>query len=195
MTTVVEAFRLSVKGFPDTPISRDSIAKLPYATISAKIGKGPKSILVLWRVQRDEQHWLSADDAVVVTRQGRVVRTVGFPENIVASRTLPEDPLSPGLLSAGLNRNYVRLLELSLEGRRSVLLNSSFEIVGPKTIEIIEIEFETILVRERNIAREENWEFENLFWVDPADGFVWKSVQHIARTFPPIEIEVLKPAG
>ena len=51
----------------------------------------------------------------------------------------------------------------------------------------------TILVREKNSARTLNWRFDNLYWVDPADGFVWKSRQVIARSFPPVHFEILKP--
>ena len=80
-----EALKFSVVGFPNPPIERNVISKLPYASISAKIGIGPRALLILWRRDRDDLHWISADRAVVVTRHGRVVKTFGFPET---SKTL-----------------------------------------------------------------------------------------------------------
>ena len=71
---------------------------------------------------------------------------------------------------------------------------SVFEPLGPITLTILEIEFDTVLVRERNTAKTMRWSYDNYYWVDAYDGFVWKSVQHIVRKFSPIEIEVLKPA-
>jgi len=62
-----------------------------------------------------------------------------------------------------------------------------------RQLTIVGIEFDTILVRERNRARVVPWTFENLYWVDPGDGFVWQSRQHIARSFPPVAFQILKP--
>ena len=72
-------------------------------------------------------------------------------------------------------------------------INSNFSYVRKETLRIVEIDFDTILVRENCQAKTVNWEFENLYWVDPADGFVWKSRQVIARGFPPVQFEILKP--
>ena len=74
-------------------------------------------------------------------------------------------------------------------------IESTFEVIGPRNITITEIEFDTILMVERNVAHSLNWTFQNRYWIDPFDGFVWKSRQHIARSFPPIDIEILKPAA
>jgi len=57
----------------------------------------------------------------------------------------------------------------------------------------VKLDFDTILVRERNSARTLNWRFKNYYWVDPSDGFVWKSCQVIVRSFSPVHFEILKP--
>ena len=67
------------------------------------------------------------------------------------------------------------------------------EIVERQKIVILDLDFDTILIREKSSARAVNWKFENLYWVDIYDGFVWKSRQHFVRGLPPMEIEVLKP--
>jgi hypothetical protein len=74
-------------------------------------------------------------------------------------------------------------------------VDSVFEKLGPRKVRIVELDFDTILVRERNVARTLKWRFENLYWVDPGDGFVWKSRQVIARGFAPVQFEILKPAA
>lgn len=192
--TVVEAFRLTVSGHPSVPIERANIAKLPYASMAAKIGKGPRSILILWQVEGGgDQLWLSADNSALVLRAGRVVRTAGLPENMRATEGYSSDPVAAGLQEPGNRIPYTRLVDFETANRVSMTLESRFETVGPQTIMIADIAFDTIAVREITRARTENWSFTNLYWVDPADGFVWKSVQHIARSFPPIEIEILKP--
>jgi hypothetical protein len=87
------------------------------------------------------------------------------------------------------------MIDIDTENRFGIPIRSSFEMIGPKIIEISGIKIKTVLVRELNTAFSINWSFTNFYWVDEFDGFIWKSRQHIARSFPPIEFEVLKPAG
>jgi hypothetical protein len=190
--TVVDAFRISVLGHPNVPIKRSTVSSLPYASIGAKIGKGPRSLLILWREDRKDLHWLSADNAAIVTRNGRVVKTAGLPENLRDTRSVGQDPLATGLVSEGAPTNYRRVVETDAP-TYDLEIQSRFERIGARQITIAEIEFDTILYEEECAAKTVNWSFRNRYWVDPADGFVWRSQQAIARSFPQIEIEVLKP--
>jgi len=190
---ITRAIRFYLIGLPDYPISREIVNNLPYASIAAKIGKGPHSLLVLWRRERDDLHWLSADNSVLVTRGGRVVKTAGLMENIRDSIFVGPDPVATGLHNGANGITSKRTLDIE-PGRYILPVDSTFEVRGPRRITITEIDFDTILVVERNVVRTVNWSFNNLYWVDPADGFVWKSRQHIARGFPPVVIEMLKPA-
>jgi len=190
---ITRAVRFSVLGVPDFSISRDAVTSLPYASVAAKIGKGPRSLLILWRRERDDLHWLSADNAALVTRGGRIVKTAGLPENIRDTVFTGPDPVATGLHENAHGLTATRALDLD-PGQYGLSIRSNFAVNGPRQVTITEIQFDTILVTERNIARTLNWSFNNQYWVDPADGFVWKSRQHIARGFPPVILEMLKPA-
>ena len=206
-------------GYPDLPLPRSTIAKLPYASMTARIGGGPQALLLLARSQGREQHWISGlDRSVLALSGGRVVKTFGFPENLKNTRNQGPDPVDRGLhkLSRPKPRGqtgqaesplqpaqphqpvrHSRYIDLDLGPTQApyygLVIDSEFHSLGPRKVRIVELEFDTILVREQNSARSLNWKFENLYWVDPADGFVWKSIQHIARSFPPVQFEVLKP--
>jgi hypothetical protein len=193
--TVIDAYQLAIVGRPDVPISRSTVTNLPYASIAAKIGKGPKSLLILWRQDRGDLHWLSADDAAIVTRNGRIVKTAGLPETLLETRSLSTDPVGAGLESGNQNTIYLREVDLSPPPQFGLLIESKIREIGPRTISIADIEFDTVLFYEHCTARTLNWSFTNRYWVDPADGFVWRSEQTIARGFPPIEVEILKPAA
>jgi len=182
-------------GQPDPPLRRDTISKLPYASITAKLGKGPRSLLILAFAERDERHWYSADRAAVITRHGRLVKTVGLPQNLRDTYGQAPDPVNGRLHKLTGPVSYERFIVLDTGERLVVPVRSTFEVVGPARINILDIDFDTILVRESNTAQTLNWRFENLYWVDVGDGFVWKSVQHIVPDLPPVEIEVLKPAS
>ena len=195
LRNVYDAARFLTVGMPDVEITRAIVDQSPYASISAKVGKGPRSLLILGRYDGNDLHWLSADNATVVTRGGRVVKTSGFPENIKATQYLDADPVARQLHLSDAPRGFSRSVDIDADNRYGLVLDSEFEKRGEIEITIAELNLRTVLVEEVNKARTINWNFSNYYWVDVFDGFVWKSIQYITRSFPPIEIEILKPAA
>ena len=189
--------KAQVFGHPDLPLRRSTIAKLPYASMTARVGGGPQAVLLLARSQGDEQHWISGlDRSVLALRGGRVVKTFGFPENLKNTRADKIDPVDRLLHRLDKQTGplqHTRYIDLDQGPHYGLVVDSTFESLGHRKVRIVELDFETILVREKNLVRTLNWSFENLYWVDPADGFVWKSTQTIARSFPPVQFQILKP--
>ena len=191
-----DVFKTAIFGHPDLPLQRGTIAKLPYASMTARVGNGPQALLLFARQQGDEQHWVSgADRSVLTLRGGRIVRTFGFPENLKETRQEGVDPVNQSLHKSGAPKTGTRYIDLDLGSRFNLAIDSVFENLGVRKIRIVELDFQTVLIRENNSARTLNWNFQNLYWVDPEDGFVWKSRQVIARSFPPVHFEILKPAA
>ncbi len=182
-------------GAEDPPLKRSEVAKLPYASMTAKIGKGAKILLILAFAERNDRHWFAGGGEALITRHGRLVKTVGLPENFRETRGRNEDPLSGGVHEIDESVQFVRDIDFEGDARFILPIESTFERVGQQSITILDVDLETVLVREHNVAQTQNWEFENLYWVDAFDGYVWKSRQHISRAFPPVEIEILKPPG
>lgn len=195
MSSAASGLRIAVMGLPDPAIERAAIAKLPYATMTAKFGRGARGLMVLGRYDGRDRHWISGDRVVIVTRGGRVVKTAGLPENLKQTLAERPDPVDKTLHRLGGAERFVRRIDLDVGRRYGIPVESTFEPIGSRKIAIVEIDFDTLLVRERNVAKTINWRFENLYWVDAVDGFVWKSRQHIARSFPPVDLEILKPAA
>jgi hypothetical protein len=195
LRNVYDAAKFLTVGMPDVEITRDIIDNIPYASISAKIGKGPRSLLILGRYAGEDLHWLSADNATVVTRAGRVTKTAGFPENLKGTSFLGPDPVAKKLHIPDERRALSRSVDIDKGNFYGLTINSHFLPIGEVEIVIAGLKLRTALFEEVNEAQTVNWNHSNYFWVDVYDGFVWKSVQHIARGFPPIDIEVLKPAA
>ncbi len=193
--TVIEAAKLQFGSAPKLPLDRAAISNLPYASIKAKIGRGPEALLILWRFDAAGHHWLSADDVAIVTDAGRVVQSAGLPETLRSTESRQVDPLVLGLHDKDMPVRHFRTVTLQDKegGRNEFVIHSSFTRLERAKIQIAEIDFDTIRIEENCIATTVNWSFKNTYWVDPADGFVWKSQQHIARSYGPLTIEVLKP--
>lgn len=174
-------------------MTRSRINDIPYATMAAKLGSGSRSLVVLGRVDGADLHWISADRTVLVTRRGRLIRTAGLPFNLRHTELLAADPLSVGRPEASKVETFKRLVDLTPPDRYGVVITSTLEHLGPREIEIAELRFRTEAYRESCEARDFDWSFENLYWVGRGDGLVWKSVQHIHPSLPPVDLEILKP--
>lgn len=196
MSNAFSVARYLVSGRPGQAIDREMVAKIPYATVSAKIGKGGRTLLVLGQRQRDDLFWISADNAGLITRFGRLVKTVGLVENLIATEPIVPDPLedTPHRLQAETRSSRIVDLDAGA-GYETHRIEASMAPVGPETITIAGLDFKTLKIREVNRAVTVRWKFVNLFWVDIYDGFVWKSRQHFTRGLPPVDLEVLKPAA
>jgi hypothetical protein len=195
IVNAAKALKSVVIGDNDNKYSREQINKIPYATLHAKIGRGPKSLLVLAKIEGSRQFWLSADNAVLVISNGRIVQTAGFPENLRGTKFIGIDPVNKGLHKPNVIRPSRRTIDVALDNRYSIPISSQYRLLGEREIKLLGVKINTLLVEENNVATSINWQFKNFYWADKFDGFVWKSRQYIARSFPPIEIEVLKPAN
>jgi len=188
-------FHDAIFGRADQQIDRATVARVPYALIRAKIGKkAGKSVLVLSRIQQDEQSWSSADRATLILDHGRLIRTVGLTENIAGTHFSRPDPLARSPQKLTTPTAVSRVIDIKRNDRLyTYLIESTMAPAGPRTIDILGMKFDTLLLRESNRLQGSRWAFENLYWVDVYDGFIWKSIQYISRRQPPLEYEVLKP--
>jgi len=188
-------FRDAVLGSPDLPLTRAQIARLPYASMRARIGNGPQGLLILARIDGPDLHWMAADYTVIVTRGGRLVRTANLPiDNLKETLFIgAPDPVREGLHRLSQGHAYVeRHIDFEKDRRYGMPIVSDFRIARRERLNILEIDFDCVLVEERNQARAMNWSFENRYWASVGNGFVWRSVQHIAKGMPPITMEILK---
>lgn len=180
---------------PSEPaISREQISKLPYAMITARVGKGPPAVLVLADNSDGARQWMATNAVSIVTRNGRLIRTVGFPHDMRDLRFIGIDPLAGSPQRLVGTANYKITLSLDQSNNRSLLLDCSLSMIGPEKIEIVELIFETVRLEETCISDKQK-NISNTYWVDAFDGYVWQSRQRWDRDQPAISLSVLKPAG
>ncbi len=176
------------------PITRAQIEQQPYAMIGVNNGGKRTAIMVLANIRGAELHWISADRTIIATRGGRLVRTVGLPENIRETRPLGRDPVVDGLHRTTAGATAKRIMDFDNSERYGRVVESQYRPVERQNVTIADLTYELLLVVEENRIAVEDWDFENKYWVDPITGFVWKSLQYIDPKFSPFEISVLKPA-
>jgi len=144
--------------------------------------------------ERKKNTWLSADQVTIVEREGKIIRTLGLTNNLTSIR-----PQSVNHVELVKNKdNPIYKSFISLDNPEVFELELKVKVLnkGLEEIEILDKKYSLIHFIEEKENRYLRWKSKDHYWVDPEDGFVWKSIQNIAPNIPPILIEVTKkPAG
>ncbi len=190
--SMTESFKLATSGFEDVPVTRAQVSELPYASIGAKIGKGPKSFLVLGKIDRQQLHWFSADRVVLVTEHGRLSKVAGLERNLSRTLWTNPDPLTLPVDTNPLPKS-IRLVDIMPGDFFQIPIEATYTIKGSETITILGLEYKTRLIEETCSAPLLDWQFTNRFWQDVDTGFIWRSEQFLTPDLPQFMIEVYKP--
>jgi hypothetical protein len=178
---------------PQRELTRAELNRIPYATIAVSSEGASRAYLV---PQADNGGYLDYRDAA-----GNSVRILGGAvaglettghdlEGVSYDRRDPiAYPKRLGLWPSELWREY----QFAGPGpsRYVVALKCAYTPRGIETIEIAEIRFTLMHVRERCInARRE---VINSYWVDESTGFIWKSEQWLGPRVGHVTVEIIRP--
>jgi hypothetical protein len=176
-------------------IAKDQAAAIPYASMGYRVNGGSEQLVVLATDANGEQLWTSKAHIVIVTRDGRIARTVGLPHDKtgMAPRTGEQLPA----VAAALNGNvtYTRLEDFPDIPAYGILLTCTLAKQRAETITILGHGIQTIRIDETCRASDRKWPFTDRFWVAPDASLVWRSLQHLDPTDTIIETEILRPPG
>ena len=80
------AFSLLVNQFTEGQqvINRDLIESIPFASASIKFSDGVESLIILESTRKDKNLWISSDRIRFTESEGRVLRTIGLPNDLYA---------------------------------------------------------------------------------------------------------------
>lgn len=195
LTSAFRNLQAVTTGFPDAPVTREYVDGLPYASVQAKIGKGPRSLLVLGEKDGQRLRWVSADGAVIVTENGRITKTANIPDDDLTGTRFPAGDvldLLPGLPDGAKMQRLVDLKDRDLFG---VPVFSTLSAMGLETVQILGKPMTLMKYVEQNEAPLLKWSFQNEFYADPETGFIWFSRQWVTPDLPVFEVAVTKPAN
>ncbi|MBF0612036.1 MAG: YjbF family lipoprotein [Magnetococcales bacterium] len=187
-----KAVQIDVSSFPDVPITRQQVDNLPYASIGAKLGKGPRSMLVLGKAHHQEAHWYSANRVAIVTRHGRIIKTAGLEKNLTNTMFYNKDPLATPTGQKAAKHSWIRAVDMAEDQRYQIALPTTWREEGHETIEILGQTYNTLKITENVVARNMDWKYSNTFWLDAQSGIPWRSIQHFHPELPPFVIEIFK---
>ena len=191
--SMVETFSTTLRGAPDVTVADETIQALPYPTMYLRLNEGQRIFVVLGYRENGLDKWLTQDRAMVVTRSGRLVKTVGLNSNLIEVTELERDPLmNASALRSGME--WQRNVRWSEEGeRRSARLSSTFSAKGEAVLLIAGQRVDTQVWQESVSTVTPKREWQNLFWIEKNTGLVRQSQQMIGAGVVPAEMTLLKP--
>jgi hypothetical protein len=178
-SATVDAVKLAARGRHMVPPTAAEVAARPYYQLQARSPDG-SAVLVLGNVDGSRQAWYGSRHEVVFIEHGRVVQTSGLAQNLDGLQLPDDDPFARGLHTLQAPRRYRRLEDWSPGYRYGVTVEAELIPQGEETIEILGVNRRLRRVDERIEAPAVHYQAINHYWIDPRDGFIWKSEQHLA---------------
>lgn len=190
--SIQDTLALATVGMPDVEMDDQAINNLPYSSLYATINDGPQIFVVAAFAEEDQVKWLTSDRVLLITQNGRLVKTVGYTDNLLETTDLRHDPLlHPLRLKEG--DSWTRTLSWT-EGKafRSATVTSVFHLDGAEPLTLAGTTLNTLRVEENVSVPALGQHYRNRFWIDPATGIVRKAEQSVGPDFH-VNLTILKP--
>ena len=175
-------------------VTRDQASAIPYASIGYSLDDGNQMMLVLATDSGGDLLWTGASHVVIVTRDGRIVRTAGMGHDL-AGLTVRGGTAPPPSAAIQAPFSTIRLEDFSELGLYGVQLSCRTRLVGRQKIEVLGQVMTTDRIDEACRSETPNWSFVDIYWVDPENGLVWRSRQHIHPKGGKVETDLFRPPG
>jgi len=180
-------------------ISNQQIIATPVDLSYIKNGDRPGATMALAFIENGEYKWLSGDDAMFITVNGRIVRTLGFEENLLYTSNLAIDPILEPTVPSIQSRTWTRRIDTDVIGANDfgAELISVFSAPQNSTIQIQDIEFSVFEIQEfvsysSVVNGSKTW--TNHFYYDLNTNRLLKSIQTPAPNIDRLEITYLSRA-
>lgn len=175
----VDAVKLAVNGHTLVEPSTAEVAAKPYYQLEATSPQG-SAVLILGNLDGHREAWYGTHQTVVFIERGRVVQTVGLSLNLDGLQLPANDPFVRGLQTLTGPIEYSRSEDWSPGYRYGVHVDARLTPAGSEQITILGTTHQLLRVDEQLSAPAAHYRATNHYWVDPQDGFVWKSEQQVA---------------
>lgn len=187
-----DMIKLALNPLPDVQLTYQQVIDSQADFMYVKMGDIPQAALALGLIEGSQFKWVSGDRILVVTENGRIVRTSGLANDLLHLTNTTSDPLKlPGQLSS--NSSWLRLADWQ-HGEYGYQIRSSFKLLPGQTLTFFGHEIAVTPVVE-NLSYDNatgflrlDGQWQNQFWLDPDTGIVLKSRQILAPGKDPFDI-------
>lgn len=189
-----ETIKYAFSSPQDAHLTEQQIAEFPYTAVYARWEDSARLLVVLGFADGDDLSWITAERETLVTRSGRVVRTIGVDTELLAVSNLAQDPLQCVLDTDNCILSWERAIDIERHQQRySRIVTSEFSVQGEENLQLPDGKsYQVTRIEEHGQMGEQA--FVNIFWLE-ADGHVVKSRQQIIPERAALELTQVKWVG
>lgn len=183
-SSYLDTLKLAFASSEDVSLTLQQVRSAPSDLLYVRHGERSQAAMALLRLEAGQHKWVSADNALLIMEQGRIVRTVGFSNDLLhLSNTQADQIRQPDAINA--DSRWLRLADWQ-NGEYGYVLESRFNVQPNQNVAFFGHEINTTLIIEQvsynskaNYLRfDQQW--QNYFWFDTASGTLIKSEQQLA---------------
>lgn len=165
----------------DAEFSIEEVRKSPVDVALIKSADRPVAVIAKAFNELGSEKWISEDKAMLIIKDHRVQRTVGFKNDQLAIFSSENDPL--GNIASVANKSWYWEVDWSV-GEYGYPVNSTFSVMT-ESVNIMGNSFNTLhIVEEASYDKANGWvvdkDWANHYWIDVESGLLLKTSQKAA---------------
>jgi hypothetical protein len=172
-------------------LTKAQVDALPYYQIQVSTEYG-SAVMALVHVQGKLQYWRANSNQLLLLEDGVIVRTFGFPNDLLGTRLAPDSPFPRGLHSLAEGQPSQRWIDLDSNTQFDIPLSGTFHLAGIETVRILGRDRSLLRVDESLDSPLAGMSTTNHYWIDPQDGFVLQSHQQVTPSLS-VTLTQLRP--
>lgn len=178
-SSAIDTMKLLTHRHAHIEVTAAEVAAKPYYQLEVTSPQG-SAVMILGNLDGHREAWYDANHAIVFIEHGRVVQTVGLAQNLDGLQLPANNPFARGLQTLTMPVHYSFNMDWSPGYRYGVHVDARIVPAGSEQITILGVPHNVLRVDEQLSAGAAHYRATNHYWVDPQDGFVWKSEQQVA---------------
>ncbi len=186
-----QQFKFLLSGNEEITISSEAINKLSYASAFVTVDNRPRIFVVLAFAENNRLSWVSSDRGMIVTKHGRITRTLKLDNDLDYFADSMTDLLSQSSITSGAQFSYSA--EWAKNRRSGRSLHSVFRQLADEDLDINGAIIVTSLYEETVQSIKDGQTWKNYYWLDKKSGLVRKTIQKLGPDNSTIEMVFTKP--
>ncbi|CAM3863551.1 YjbF family lipoprotein [Rheinheimera salexigens] len=187
-----DTLKLAFTTQPDASLSYEEVTQAKFDFLYVSHGDRPQSVMALMFIEQGQLKWVSADEAMLITENGRIVKTLGFENDLLNVTAAISDPII-NWQQISQQTSWTRLVDWSA-GEYGYSVNSNFSVQTGHSLRFFQRDIAVTKVIEylsydsaANFLRfDQNW--QNIFWFDATSGALLQSQQQLAPFTEPMQL-------
>lgn len=186
----IDNLKLAFNKAEDVSFSLEDVKKAPSDLVYVKHGERSVAAMALYKIEGGQHKWVSADNGMLIEEKGRIVRTLGFSNDLLVLTSEAVDPIQQ-LNNTPEQTEWLRFADWK-KGEYGYPIRSTFEAQPDQQLVFFDKTLSATLVIEyveyespANYVRlDGSW--QNRFWFESETGTLIKSEQLLAPFWQPL---------